>query len=215
MLKLKSIITILLILLGLSLFYLWYNMWHKNISNSLINKNIIEEAMKEPQKLPQPQHVSNQISMQPPNNTSSKQTQPSSNIKTSIQKSQTTKPIKYTNKTPYIRNKKLSYIKPKKLLKTKSSLAKRPSRYIPKPIEKTILKQAPPYQNNSKNIKLKIQQKPIANTKTKFLMLKNGAYQAGAFKYLSDAISLSLELKAKGNKTKIIHQDGLYKVIVY
>ncbi|MGC8678169.1 MAG: hypothetical protein ACP5UF_08180 [Hydrogenobaculum sp.] len=73
-------------------------------------------------------------------------------------------------------------------------------------VEKSFLKSNP-------GMKLQLQ-KNYKNS-IKGIKLKNDAYQVGAFKHFYNALSLSIQLKSKRKRAKIIHQNGFYKVIVY
>ena len=213
----KNAITILLIALGLTLFYLWYSTWHRNISTNSLNKQLIQDDINKPNNT--------NASLTPP------AIKPSSSIpvsnkpvaenqnKTVDSKSNNTKPKEISNQNVENKTvKKPATRKPVKLLKPAK-------KYIAKPIKKPIISKpvvkppvvkkpvAPSLPVANKSLKLQLQK----NTKNprKYIRLENGAYQAGAFKSFADALSLSLELKAEGKRTKIIHQNGFYKVIVY
>ncbi len=221
----KSVITILLIALGASLFYLWYSTWHTNISSHSINKHLIEENLKSTppqQNLPKPsivQTTPTQTQTNPPNTqqntnqpTKNETTnQPSSSLPSSTtvankEKSKSPKKVFTKSQKPVIRKqypKITRYTKPK---------------YTPKPKVTPVIRKPKNYtiKNQKTNNNLQIRLNQESDGKSSLKMLNKGSYyQAGAFKYFSDALSLSIELKAKGYKTKIIHQDGLYKVIAY
>lgn len=204
MFRTKSVITLLLIALGLSLFYLWYSTWHKNISTHSINKHLIEESLKP--------HNPNNTLLKPLTSPTSK-TQTPNVIKNNTPKEN---PVKTKEEKPIKPIKPIkTIIKPVKQKPIPKRIRKRIRKIItykqkPRIVKKPILIKKP-IKNQNLHIKLNqnYTQKPIKMIK------RNNYYQAGAFKYFSDALSLSIELKAKGYKTKIIHQNGLYKVIAY
>ncbi|GAB6077990.1 hypothetical protein [Hydrogenobaculum acidophilum] len=229
MLNTKNAITILLIVLGLTLFYLWYSTWHRNISTNNLNKQLIQENVKHEKPLqtptltpasakPTPTNAQNAVNVDNSNSASNTSAQ-MSNVKSkpNHQSADTNSKKAFTNNIKTTKIKKVQLVK--------RSANKNFTRYrkptIPitsKPIVKQpfIRKPTIPYPAKNKgnsSITLKLQKN--AQKPNKFIYLKNGTYQAGAFKYFSDALSFSLELKAQGKRTKIIHQDGLYKVIVY
>ena len=230
MLNTKNAITILLIVLGLTLFYLWYSTWHRNISTNSLNKQLVQENVKH-EKPSQTPTLTNVNAKPTPNNTKDSTTVDNSSSasnasnQTSTVKSKPNHQNTDINSTKVLSN-NVKTTKIKKVQLVKKTANKSFTRYrkpiktptISKPIVKPpfIKKPTVPYTAKSKrnsSITLKLQKN--AQKPNKFIYLKNGTYQAGAFKYFSDAFSLSLELKAQGKHTKIIHQNGLYKVIVY
>jgi len=221
MLNTRNVITILLIALGLTLFYLWYSTWHRNISTNSLNKQLIKESINH-QRL-------NTVAV-PPNPTDINTNQTPTTTNQTPQSIKPTESINMNksekNTKEFVQNKepvkaksiniKKNLRKPIRNIVKKPKLLKKPN--LLKPIVKRSIVQKPKYSHmyiSKKNNSLKLELQKNVKTSEKSIRLNNGTYQAGAFKYFSDALSLSLELKAQGKQTKIIHQNGFYKVIVY
>ena len=211
----KNAITVLLIVLGLTLFYLWYSTWHRNISTNSLNKQLLQEKISNP---PTYNPISNQptkeANVEPSNNTINV-TKNQSKTEKSQEKEQSD-----TNK---VNTKASEKTIPKKPLHLKTKKAVVYRNKISKPIIKkpTIKKPTKPYVEKSfskSNSGIKLQAKKNYKNyenNIKGIKLKNGTYQVGAFKHLYDALSLSIQLKSEGKRATIIHQNGFYKVIVY
>ena len=211
----KNAITVLLIVLGLTLFYLWYSTWHRNISTNSLNKQLLQEKINNP---PTYKPISNQpakeANVEPSNNTINL-TKNQSKTEKSQEKEQSD-----TNKVNTKASEKTIPKKPLHL-KTKKAVVYRNKISKPTIRKPTIKKPTKPYVEKSfskSNSGIKLQaQKNYKNYENniKGIKLKNGTYQVGAFKHLYDALSLSIQLKSEGKHAKIIHQNGFYKVIVY
>ncbi len=226
----KNVITFLLILLGATLFYLWYSTWHRNISTNSLNKKLIEENLKQAPSVklpPKPQtHINpTTIPQIPPSNTPSNistpagtpnlSTKPKTQLNTSSNTQKSVNPLSSTNKP--ISGAEHTTKNPEKTI---PKVSKKPNRIrvLKKPIRPVMRKpivRKPIIQKPKKPNTVQLNLGKSYNTKEKPMKLPNGSYQAGAFRYFSDAVSKSLELQAQGKKTKIVHQGEWYKVIVY
>lgn len=209
----KNAITILLITLGLTLFYLWYSTWHRNISVNSLNKQLIQEKINNPSTTYK--QVNNQptkeTNVEPPNSTINVTKNPSKTEKSQKKEQSNTNKVNTKTSGKTIPKKPLN-------LKTKKTVVYRkeiPKQTIRKP---TIKKPIKPYVEKSfskSNPGIKLWLQKNYKNSIKGIKLKNGAYQVGAFKHFYDALSLSIQLKSEGKHAKIIHQNGFYKVIVY
>jgi len=208
----KNAITVLLIVLGLTLFYLWYSTWHRNISTNSLNKQLLQEKINNP---PTYKPISNQptkeANVEPSNNTINV-TKNQNKTEKSQEKEQSD-----TNKVNTKASEKTIPKKPLHL-KTKKAVVYRNKISKPTIRKPTIKKPTKPYVEKSfskSNSGIKLQLQKNYKNSIEGIKLKNGTYQVGAFKHFYDALSLSIQLKAEGKHAKIIHQNGFYKVIVY
>jgi hypothetical protein len=203
----KNAITVLLIALGLTLFYLWYSTWHRNISTNSLNKQLLQEKINNPTTYkPVSNQPTKEANVEPSNNTINV-TKNQNKTEKSQEKEQSD-----TNK---VNTKASEKTIPKKPLHLKTKKAVVYRNKISKP---TIRKPTKPYVEKSfskSNSGIKLQLQKNYKNSIEGIKLKNGAYQVGAFKHFYDALSLSIQLKAEGKHAKIIHQNGFYKVIVY
>jgi hypothetical protein len=208
----KNAITVLLIVLGLTLFYLWYSTWHRNISTNSLNKQLLQEKINNPSTY---KPISNQpikeANVEPSNNTINV-TKNQSKTEKSQEKEQSD-----TNKVNTKASEKTIPKKPLHL-KTKKAVVYRNKISKPTIRKPTIKKPTKPYVEKSfskSNSGVKLQLQKNYKNSIEGIKLKNGTYQVGAFKHFYDALSLSIQLKSEGKHAKIIHQNGFYKVIVY
>jgi hypothetical protein len=208
----KNAITVLLIALGLTLFYLWYSTWHRNISTNSLNKQLIQEKTNNPPAYkPMSTQPTKEANVKPSNNITNATKNPNKTEKSQEKEQSNTNKVNTKTLGKTISKKPLN-LKTKKTFVYKKEISK-PT--IRKPIIKKPIRPYVEKSSSKSNSGIKLQLQKNYKNSIKGIKLKNGAYQVGAFKHFYDALSLSIQLKSEGKHAKIIHKNGFYKVIVY